>query len=74
MMAGILAGGLEKSAGISSAGVCICRLENQQNSGERLNGSGNNRRQRERESRVPVEAGQQLLHYRIVEKLGEGGM
>ncbi|NIV49577.1 MAG: protein kinase, partial [Gammaproteobacteria bacterium] len=25
-------------------------------------------------ARVPIEAGQQLLHYRLVEKIGEGGM
>ncbi len=23
---------------------------------------------------VPIEAGQQLLHYRLIEKIGEGGM
>ena len=23
---------------------------------------------------MPIEAGQQLLHYRLIEKIGEGGM
>jgi len=23
---------------------------------------------------LPIEAGQQLLHYRLIEKIGEGGM